>query len=176
MKRIARLALSVEDQQALDAYVATLRKLNDEGGNAQVAAFKATGTLRDWTINTLLLHRGLRARELCILTRKQVHRGKRNGMLCIFGKRNKIRDVQLNAITRRSLKTYLAPQPVCSLSLFSSEKTHEALTERMLRYFIQKYTEICQRGGCKSTQLTSSPLLPDSRGNFLMSARPNYGS
>jgi site-specific recombinase XerD len=140
MKRIGRPALSVEDQQAFDAHVATLRQLNDEEENAQVAAVKATGTLRDRTINALLLHRDIRARELCILTRKQVHQGKRNGMLCIVGNRNKIRDVPCNETTRVSLQTYLAPQPMCSLSLFSSEKMHEALPERVLRNFIKKYT------------------------------------
>jgi len=47
------------------------RHLNDDEKDALVAAVNATGTLRDQTIITLLLHTGLRAQELCTLTRQQ---------------------------------------------------------------------------------------------------------
>ncbi len=71
--------------------------LSDEEESVLVAALNATGTLRDRTMITLLLHTGLQARELCTLTRQQVHVGKRNGTLRIIGKRHKVRDVPLNA-------------------------------------------------------------------------------
>jgi site-specific recombinase XerD len=63
--------------------VVILRRLNDEEESEQVAAVKVTGTLRKRTINALLLQRDIRARELCILTRKQMHQSKRKGMLTI---------------------------------------------------------------------------------------------
>jgi len=61
-----------------------------------VAVVKGIGTMRDRTIIILLLHTGLRAQELCTLTRQQVHVGRRNGTLRIIGKRHKVRDVPLN--------------------------------------------------------------------------------
>lgn len=117
----------------------TPRHLNDEEETALVAAVNATGTLRDCTIITLLLHTGLRARELCTLTRKQVHLGKRNGTLRIIGKRHKVRDVPLNATARSALSAYLETLPKESAYLFPSEKTQEALTERALGHLITKY-------------------------------------
>jgi integrase/recombinase XerD len=61
------------------------RHLSDDEENALVAAINASGTQRDQTIIILLLHTGLRAQELCTLTRQQVHLGKRNGTLHIIG-------------------------------------------------------------------------------------------
>ncbi|SRR6266571_982064 len=115
------------------------RHLSDEEESALVAAVNATGTPRDRTIITLLFHTGLRARELCTLTRKQVHLGKRNGTLRIIGKRNKVRDVPLNATARSILGMYLETLPKESTFLFPSEKTQEALTERALGHLITKY-------------------------------------
>jgi site-specific recombinase XerD len=63
------------------------RHLSDDEEEALVAAVNATGTLRDQTIIVLLLHTGLRAQELCSLTRQQIHLTKRNGTLRITGKR-----------------------------------------------------------------------------------------
>jgi len=57
----------------------TPQRLSNDEEDALVAAINARGTLRDQTIITLLLHTGLRAEELCSLTCKQVHVGKRNG-------------------------------------------------------------------------------------------------
>ncbi len=115
------------------------RHLSDEEERVLVAAVHATGTLRDRAIITLLLHTGLRARELCTVTRKQVHVGKRNGTLRIIGKRNKVRDVPLNATARAVLSEYLETHPSGSVYLFPSEKTQEALTERALGHLITKY-------------------------------------
>lgn len=115
------------------------RHLNDDEEDALVAAVNATGTLRDRAIITLLFHTGLRARELCTLTRKQVHLGKRNGTLRIIGKRNKARDVPLNTTARSILGSYLETLPKESVYLFPSGKTQEALTERALGHLITKY-------------------------------------
>lgn len=115
------------------------RHLNDDEEDALVAAVNATGTLRDRAIITLLVHTGLRAPELCTLTRKQVHIGKRNGTLRIIGKRNKVRDVPLHTTVQSILGTYLETLPKESVYLFPSEKTQEALTERALGHFITKY-------------------------------------
>lgn len=115
------------------------RHLSDEEENALVAAANAMGTLRDQAIITLLLHTGLRAQELCTLTRPQLHLGKRNGTLHIVGKRKKVRDVPLNATARAILNDYLATlSPEC-LYLFPSEKTQGALTGRALGHLITKY-------------------------------------
>jgi len=49
--------------------VSSPRHLDNDEEDALVAAVNATGTLRDQTIIILLLHTGLRAQELCTLTR-----------------------------------------------------------------------------------------------------------
>ncbi len=118
------------------------RHLDDDEEDALIAAVNATGTLRDRTMIILLLHTGLRARELCTLTRQQVHVGKRNGTLRIIGKRHKVRDVPLNATARSILSTYLETLPKESQHLFPSEKTQETLTERALGHLIAKYARL----------------------------------
>lgn len=115
------------------------RHLSDEEENALVAAVNATGTLRDQTIITLLLHTGLRAQELCALTRQQISLGKRNGTLRIIGKRKKVREVPLNTTARTILSQYIATLSEESPYLFPSEKTQKALTGRALGHLITKY-------------------------------------
>jgi integrase/recombinase XerC len=100
--------------------------VSDEEEAALVAAVNAMGTLRDQAMITLLLHTGLRAQELCTLTRQQVHLGKRNGTLRIIGKRKKVREVPLNATARSILNQYLGTLPQECPYLFPSEKTHRA--------------------------------------------------
>jgi len=99
----------------------------------------ASGTQRDQTIITLLLHTGLRAQELCTLTRQQVHLDKRNGTLHIIGKQKKVRDVPLNATARSLLEKYLTTLPLDCPYLFLSEKIHKSLTGRTLGHLITKY-------------------------------------
>jgi integrase/recombinase XerD len=118
------------------------RHLSDEEESALVATVNAIGTMRDRTIIILLLHTGLRAQELCTLTRKQVHVGRRNGTLRIIGKRHKVRDVPLNATARSILSAYLETLPKECTYLFPSEKTQEALTERALGHLITKYARL----------------------------------
>ena len=93
-----------------------------------------------------MLHTGLRAREVCTLTRAQVKLGKRSGVLQVLGKRNKYREIPLNATARVALEEYdpaLRKQayPSDPTPLFLSEKTQRRLTERGLGYLIKKYAE-----------------------------------
>lgn len=120
------------------------RHLNDEEEEALVAAVNATGTLRDQAIITILLHTGLRAQELCTLTRQQVHLGKRSGTLRIIGKRKKVREVPLNTTARSILNQYLETLPRECQYLFPSEKTYHALTGRALGHLITKYATQAQ--------------------------------
>jgi integrase/recombinase XerD len=122
----------------------SLRHLSDDEEDALVAAVNATGTLRDQAMIILLLHTGLRAQELCTLTRQQVHLGKRNGMLRIIGKRKKVREIPLNTTARSILNQYLETLPQECQYLFPSEKTHGALTGRALGHVITKYATQAQ--------------------------------
>jgi len=117
------------------------RHLEDEEEQALVTAVTNGGTLRDRVLIILLLHTGLRAREICQLRRNQVKLGKRSGTLEVIGKRNKYREVPLNATARKVLEEYLSILPPNSISLFPSGKTKEALSERALGYIVKKYAE-----------------------------------
>jgi integrase/recombinase XerD len=117
------------------------RHLEDEEEQALVAAVTHEGTLRDRVLIVLLLHTGLRAKEICQLRRDQVKLGKRSGTLEVVGKRNKYREVPLNATARKILEEYLSTLPTDNLCLFPSGKTKEALSERALGYIIKKYAE-----------------------------------
>jgi site-specific recombinase XerD len=94
------------------------RHLEDEEEQALVAAVTNEGTLRDRVLIVLLLHTGLRAREICQLRRDQVKLGKRSGTLEVIGKRNKYREVPLNATARKCWRNIfqlsLLPRPISS--------------------------------------------------------------
>lgn len=123
------------------------RHLSDQEEQALVAAVTEKGDGRDRAIIVLMLHTGLRARELCTITRSQVRLGKRSGTLTVQGKRNKYREIPLNATVRAALVAYdaslLRPSPD-STPLFLSEKRHTQLTERGLGYLIKKYADRAQ--------------------------------
>ena len=120
------------------------RHLDDQEEQALVAAVTKTGNLRDRVLIILLLHTGLRARELCHLRRDQVKLGKRSGSLEIIGKRNKYREVPLNATARNMLEEYLPSLPSDTVFLFPSGKTKEALSERALGYIVKKYARLAK--------------------------------
>ncbi len=120
------------------------RQLEDEEEQALVAAVTNEGTLRDRILIILLLHTGLRAREICQLRRDQVKLGKRSGTLEVIGNRNKCREVPLNATARKELEEYLSTLSSESISLFPSGKTKEALSERALGYIVKKYADIAK--------------------------------
>src|SRR5438045_5147944 len=69
------------------------RHLDDQEEQALVAAVMEGGKVRDQAIILLMLHTGLRARELCTLTRAHVRIGKRSGTIVVHGKRNKYREI-----------------------------------------------------------------------------------
>jgi integrase/recombinase XerC len=117
------------------------RHLDDQEEQALVAAVTKAGILRDRVLIVLLLHTGLRARELCQLRRDQVKLGKRSGLLEIMGKRNKYREVPLNATARNMLEEYLPTLPSDTVFLFPSGKTKDALSERALGYIVKKYAQ-----------------------------------
>lgn len=122
--------------------VSAPRHLDDQEEQALVAAVTEGGNLRDRTIILLMLHTGLRARELCTLTRAQVRLGKRSGTLAVRGKHNKYREIPLNATARTALLAYdsLLRKPSHETTpLFLSEKRQTQLTERGLGYLIKKY-------------------------------------
>lgn len=115
------------------------RHLSDEEEEALIATVNAVGTSRDQTIITLLLRTGLRAQELCTLTRQQLHLGKRQGTLRIVGKRKKVCEVPLNATALLALNQHLETLPSEEQYLFPSEKTHCELTVRALGHVVTKY-------------------------------------
>jgi len=103
------------------------------------AAVSATGSLRDQAIVIVMLHTGLRAAEICTLRRDSVTLGKRSGVLRVVGKRNKYRDVPLNATARAALTAYMGGLDPDTPYLFPSGKTGQALSERALGHLIRKY-------------------------------------
>jgi integrase/recombinase XerD len=128
--------------------VSAPRHLTDQEEQALVAAVTERGNLRDRAIVVLLLHTGLSARDLCMLTRAQVRLGKRSGSILVYGKRNKNREIPLNTTARLALEAYdpsLSKTPVRDATpLFLSEKRHAQLTERGLGYLVKKYAERVQ--------------------------------
>jgi integrase/recombinase XerD len=117
------------------------RHVDDQEEQALVAAVTKAGILRDRVLIVLLLHTGLRAQELCRLRRDQVKLSKRSGLLEVIGKRNKYREVPLNATARKVLKEYLPTLPPTTVFLFPSAKTKQALSERALGYLVKKYAQ-----------------------------------
>jgi len=121
------------------------RHLDDQEEQALIASVKNKGSVRDQAIIVLMLHTGLRAQEVCTLTRSQVRLGKRSGRITVHGKRNKYREVPLNATARIALLAYdpllTKPHAQDTSPLFCSEKRHARLTERGLGYLVTKYVE-----------------------------------
>ncbi len=120
------------------------RHLDDQEEQALVAAVTEAGNARDRAIIVFMLHTGLRAQEVCTLTRAHVRLGNRSGTLVVCGKRNKYREIPLNATARAALLAYdpsLRRPSQDSTPLFLSEKKHAQLTERGLGYLIHKYAK-----------------------------------
>lgn len=124
--------------------VAPPRHLDDQEEQALVAAVTETGSVRDRAIIVLMLHTGLRAHEVCTLTRAQVKLGKRSGTILVCGKHNKYREIPLNATARAALLAYdpsLRKPSQEPVALFLSEKRHAPLTQRGLGYLVNKYAQ-----------------------------------
>ncbi len=118
--------------------------LDDQEEQRLLAAVRSVGNLRDRVLLVLLLHTGLRVRELCRLRRDQVKLGKRSGFLEISGKRNTYREVPLNATARKMLEEYLPTLSADTVSLFPLGKTKKALSERALGSIVKKYVHVAK--------------------------------
>jgi integrase/recombinase XerC len=117
------------------------RHLADHEEAALMAAAEHSGQLRDRTLIILMLHTGLRVNEVCSLQRDHVVLHKRSGYLKVWGKRNKYREVPLNATARQVLVDYLAAQEKATPFLFVSQRTGEQLTPRGVGFLIKKYAQ-----------------------------------
>ena len=115
--------------------------LADHEEAALVAAAEQAGSLRDRTLIVLMLHTGLRVNEVCSLQRDHVVLHKRSGYLKVWGKRNKYREVPLNATARQALADYLAALDPQAPFLFVSQRTREQLTPRGVGFLIKKYAQ-----------------------------------
>ncbi|TBL73248.1 tyrosine-type recombinase/integrase [Paenibacillus thalictri] len=130
------------------------RQMTNKEEAALIAAAEHGGSLRDQTILIVMLHTGLRTMEVCDLAPGDIQIGKPSGQLTVrSGKRNKQREVPLNAACRAALEKYLAVLPSDSPYLFPSEKTGNRLTERALRHMIQKYMKSARLEGLSAHDL-----------------------
>lgn len=117
-------------------------QISDAEESAIVSAVTNYGSERDRTIIILMFHTGLRAAEVCQLRCEHIHLRKRSGYLQVYGKRNKYREVPLNATVRKVLLEYLTM--VEGDWLFLSRKTKSAITTRALGYLVAKYARIAR--------------------------------
>jgi integrase/recombinase XerD len=130
------------------------RQLGDREEAALVAAVTEHGTARDRALLVTALHTGLRAEELCGLRRQDVTVGTRSGVVRVYGKRNKYREVPLNSTARDTLRPYLATLPQETPCLFPSRKSgaeseHDArttasITPRALGYLVTRYAHLAK--------------------------------
>ncbi len=127
--------------------------LTDQEENVLMSAVTAYGTIRDRALLTLALHTGFRAEELCRLERSNMVIGKRSGHIAIYCKRNKYREVPLNATARAVLGEYLPTLAPHGRWLFVSNKQETLpagrkqpapLSERGLGYIVAKYARLAK--------------------------------
>ncbi len=130
------------------------RQMTDKEEAALIAAVEHGGSLRDQTILVVMFHTGLRTMEVCDLAPGDVQIGKRSDQLTVrSGKRNKQREVPLNATCRSALEKYLAVSHPDGPYLFPSERTGDRLTERALRHLIKKYMKAARLEGLSAHDL-----------------------
>jgi integrase/recombinase XerC len=118
---------------------ASPRHLSDQEESDFVAAVQAGDNLRDYALVVVMLHTGLRVGEVCQLKWEDVVMGPRSGRLRIWGKRNKYREVPLNATVRQTLRDYEATLSSKQGYLFLSLRTGDKLTPRAIRFITAKY-------------------------------------
>lgn len=118
--------------------------LTDKEEAALLKAIDEINSLRDRALIILMLHAGLRVGEVRTLNIEQIQLGKNSGGIQIIGKRNKYRYVPLNATARSVLREYMATLPPNTVHLFPSEKTGDALGERMVQLIVKKYAEMAK--------------------------------
>jgi integrase/recombinase XerD len=130
------------------------RQLTDREEAALLAAVVAHGPARDRALLVVALHTGLRAGELCGLRRQDVTVGARSGLVRVYGKRNKYREVPLNSTARDTLRPYLATLLEDTPCLFPSRRGSDAgeggeqgrrpLTPRALGYLVARYARLAK--------------------------------
>jgi integrase/recombinase XerD len=130
------------------------RQLSDREEAALVAAVTAHGPARDRALLVTALHTGLRAEVFCGLRRQDVAVGPRSGVVRVYGKRNKYREVPLNSTARDALRPYLATLPEDTPCLFPSRKggdngegaptTVAPITPRALGYLVARYAHLAK--------------------------------
>jgi integrase/recombinase XerD len=108
------------------------RHLTDKKEEALIAAASARGQVRDYTLLVLMLHTGLRT--------EHVRLAQRSGILAVWGRRNKCREIPLNATARTALAQYLPTVPEDGF-LFPSRKTGSASAERALGQLVHRYAQ-----------------------------------
>jgi integrase/recombinase XerC len=121
-----------------------VRHLDDKEESALLKALDEVNNLRDRALIILMLHAGLRVGEVRTLKREQIELGKHTGGIEVIGKRNKYRFVPLNATARAALKEYIAVLPKEAIYLFPSEKTGQALGERIVQLIVKKYAAMAR--------------------------------
>jgi integrase/recombinase XerD len=117
------------------------RHLTDQEESRLIATVQASNNLRDITLITLMLHTGLRVREVCDLKWQDVVCGERSGHVRVWGKSNKYREVPLNSTVRHTLQEFEDNLVVKPEALFPSRRTGESLTPRALGFLIKKYAQ-----------------------------------
>lgn len=119
------------------------RHMTDRKEASLVTAVQNHGTTRDYNLVLLMLHTGLRTMGVCCLVKSDINIGKRSGRLLVrSGKRNKQREVPLNATIRRALEAYCPMTKSDDDPLFPSNKTGGHMGERALRHLILKYMKL----------------------------------
>lgn len=119
------------------------RHMTDQEEASLITAVQNYGTTRDYNLVLLMLHTGLRTMEVCRLVKSDITIGKRSGRLLVrSGKRNKQREVPLNATIRRALEAYRPTIKSDDDPLFPSNKTGRHMGERALRHLILKYMKL----------------------------------
>lgn len=108
---------------------------------ALIRAVKETENLRDETVVILLLHAGLRVSELAKLRVNEIVISPRGGLVRVFGKGNKYREVPLNSTARKILTRWIDEKPE-SIYLFPGQENH--LTSRAVRNIIYKYAYLAR--------------------------------
>jgi integrase/recombinase XerD len=120
------------------------RHLSDAEEQSLLVAVTNHGNLRDLTVITVMLHTGLRVSEVCDLKWEDVVRRERSGHLRIWGKRNKYREVPLNATARKALEKYEKSEDAARQTepyVFVSQRTKTKLTPRGIGFLIARYVK-----------------------------------
>lgn len=131
----------------VDQVVKPPRHLSDQEEAALVSAVTHHGNIRDLALITVMLHTGLRVNEICNLQWEHVISHKRSGHLKVWGKRNKYREVPLNATARQilhQLKQETGSKTETKAFLFVSQRTRTKLTTRGLGFLVAKYADRAQ--------------------------------